>query len=247
MDDTPMADSGTSARLDVPPLAPGARERRCPLPAPDCRKGERRLSDGSAVGRAMQLAAAAFATLDKLSHGVLLVDRSGRVHFANRSARTLAATTACGLQVSGGRLRFDAADANAAFEAYLAHGAASGSEGLVLRVDGVRARTPCGVLVSPLATGSGRSDVEFCVFILAPAGKRRALPMPLLTGLYGLTAAEARLTSAMFDGRSLADSAVACGITLNTARSVLKRIFSKCAVHSQAELLLLLSLASRTL
>ena len=63
----------------------------------------------------------------------------------------------------------------------------------------------------------------------------------------GLTPAEARLANALFGGQSLTESAKTSGISVNTAKSMLKRIFTKCAVHSQPELLLLLSLGPRTM
>jgi DNA-binding CsgD family transcriptional regulator len=69
----------------------------------------------------------------------------------------------------------------------------------------------------------------------------------VLRQLYGLTPAEARLANELFGGQSLAESAKISGISVNTAKSMLKRIFTKCAVHSQSELLLLFSLGPRTL
>jgi DNA-binding CsgD family transcriptional regulator len=85
------------------------------------------------------------------------------------------------------------------------------------------------------------------VFIYEPNGGQKPLPVPVLQCLYDLTAAEARLVNALFGGRSLTESARACGVSINTAKSVLRRIFTKCAVRRQTELLLLLSLGPRTL
>jgi len=80
----------------------------------------------------------------------------------------------------------------------------------------------------------------------AGLGPRR-LPEPLLRQLYGLTAAEARLTGQLFMGQSLVQAARSLGVTSNTAKSTLKRVFAKCAVGSQTELVQLLALGPRTL
>ena len=154
-----------------------------------------------------------------------------------------------GLMLRRGRLQFEAAAANDALEALLAGVSGPETGSLVLRVDGYRRRAPYRVLVSPLEPRSGHRvrGAGYCVFIYEPSGGQKPLPGPVLASLYGLTAAEARLANELFGGRTLADSAVALAISANTAKSVLKRIFTKCAVHSQPELLLLLSLGPRTL
>jgi len=60
-------------------------------------------------------------------------------------------------------------------------------------------------------------------------------------------AAEARLTGQLFMGQSLVQAARSLGVTSNTAKSTLKRVFAKCAVGSQTELVQLLALGPRTL
>jgi DNA-binding CsgD family transcriptional regulator len=80
-----------------------------------------------------------------------------------------------------------------------------------------------------------------------PLGKQRPVPTQVLRGLYDLTAAEARLANALYMGQSLQSAAGTGGISHNTAKTVLKRVFVKCEVGTQAELLQLLSLGPRTL
>jgi len=226
----------------------GATDRTRTAKAPDRRKGERRRGDGHASARARLTHDAALATLDKLNRGVFLLDATGAVCFANRAAEAMASRMN-GLMLRRGRLQFEAAAANDALEALLAGVSGPETGSLVLRVDGYRRRAPYRVLVSPLERRSGHRvrGAGYCVFIYEPSGGQKPLPGPVLASLYGLTAAEARLANELFGGRTLADSAVALAISANTAKSVLKRIFTKCAVHSQPELLLLLSLGPRTL
>ena len=58
----------------------------------------------------------------------------------------------------------------------------------------------------------------------------------MLTRLYGLTPAEARLAAALVAGQSLADFAAGRKITDNTARWTLKQVFAKTDTRRQAEL-----------
>jgi DNA-binding CsgD family transcriptional regulator len=62
-----------------------------------------------------------------------------------------------------------------------------------------------------------------------------------LRHLFKLTAAEARLASALGQGQQLDDIAGTEGVTVETARSRLKSIFAKMGVHRQAELALLVA------
>jgi len=191
---------------------------------------------------------AALATLDKFNRGVLLLDSEGAVLFVNRAAEAMLARND-GLRLRRRRLQFESDDATAAFQAFLARGDGRvDGGGLVLRLEHPRRHSAYRVLVSPLASRPKRDErgAGYCLFIYEPNGGQKPLPMPVLKRLYGLTAAEARLANELFLGKSLASAAAACGTTSNTAKSALKSIFHKCAVGSQSELLLLLSLGPRT-
>ncbi len=89
------------------------------------------------------------------------------------------------------------------------------------------------------------ASAGFCVFIHEPLGRQRPVPVQVLKELYGLTAAEARLVNSLYVGQSLQSAAATGGISLNTAKTVLKHVFVKCEVSSQAELLQLLALGPR--
>ena len=74
------------------------------------------------------------------------------------------------------------------------------------------------------------------------------LPLPSshhqqqLRELYSLTPGEARLASWLLQGKSVEEAAAAMGVTLNTARAYLKRIYQKTGVRRQPELMRLLLL-----
>jgi DNA-binding CsgD family transcriptional regulator len=182
---------------------------------------------------------AAFAALEKLNRGVLLLDAGGVVQFMNGAARAML-NRGHGLSLRKSRLVFAGAAEVAALESCLERKTGS----LLLRVAGPNhAHGAYGVLVSPIELRDEPGG--FCVFIHEPPGKQRPVPTQVLRQLYGLTAAEARLVNALYVGQSLQSAAGTGGISRNTAKTVLKRVFVKCEVGSQAELLQLLSLGPR--
>jgi DNA-binding CsgD family transcriptional regulator len=74
---------------------------------------------------------------------------------------------------------------------------------------------------------------------------RRSRPAPyLLSQIFGLTRAEARLTSELACGDTLVAAACTLNISWETARSQLKMVFAKTGTHRQGELVALLSCLS---
>jgi DNA-binding CsgD family transcriptional regulator len=69
----------------------------------------------------------------------------------------------------------------------------------------------------------------------------------VLRQLYGLTKAQAEVARSLYAGRSVEDTALALNLSLNTIRTHLKPIFTKCDVSSQAELLHMLALGPHAL
>jgi hypothetical protein len=57
---------------------------------------------------------------------------------------------------------------------------------------------------------------------------------------------ESRLAAALYSVPRLEAAATRCGISLNTAKTHLKQVFSKCAVGSKVELMRLLALGPRS-
>jgi DNA-binding CsgD family transcriptional regulator len=197
---------------------------------------------------------AAEAVLDKLNRGVVIFDADARVHFVNDSAlRMLRRTTA--LAISEGRLCFGAAATQARLEAFLLRSReiadnVTGQASVAMRVDTDDGRAPWRVLLSPVAVPfdpvAGRRDRLHVLMIYEPhAGQH--VPKRILQELYGLSDAEADLVVLLFDGESLEAAAGRAHISLNTAKTHLQHVFRKCDVHSQGELLQLLSLGPRTL
>ena len=199
--------------------------------------------------RPADLDGAAWAIVEKLNRGVLVIDERGTVLFMNGAAELMFKRNT-GLMLRGRSLAFEQGAANRALEQFLQRGCSTPDcPSLVLAVDGKKLKSPYRVLVSPLSDGASADDCagRYSVFVYEPNGGHRELPISVLRRLYRLTPAEARLVNELFMGNSLADAAEARGISINTAKYTLKIIFQKCEVRSRAELMLLLSLGPRTL
>jgi DNA-binding CsgD family transcriptional regulator len=74
------------------------------------------------------------------------------------------------------------------------------------------------------------------LLVLGDLEAARPTPPGQLVDLFGLTPGEARLVGRLLQADSLASAAELNGITIGTARHVLKQVFHKTETHSQAEL-----------
>jgi DNA-binding CsgD family transcriptional regulator len=187
--------------------------------------------------------------VDKLRRGILLIDTDRRVRYANPAARRIVEHTPDVLRVHGGRLELGTAVARDRLERYLVEGrnhAAAGPKALALRIDRADGSASYRTLISRLEHDdcAGESRTLVSVIVYEPQVVRR-IPNVVLNELYGLTRAEAVLVGELYAGRALNDAARAIGISPNTARTHLKRIFDKTQVRSQAELLQLLALGPK--
>ena len=186
--------------------------------------------------------AASRAALDRLSSGVLLLDRVGRVTHANRKAARLLEEKD-GVAMGEGLLVADAAARNRwrqIFGSALAQAFADtphfADSVSVPRASGRRALV---LQVAPLPTSSSfgfTSDAAAIVFILDPDGDAR-LDGAAMRDLYQATPAEVRLAELLCAGRTVAVAAYELGISETTAKSQLGSLFRRTGTRRQADLL----------
>jgi DNA-binding CsgD family transcriptional regulator len=178
----------------------------------------------------------ALAALDELRVGVILVDSSCRPVYANREAESTLAAAGCRWGRDGIFLpRPNETHQLAALIAAAARGAPRcGGEMTssarhfalqwqVLPLD--RRRLP--KCAQPAADGAA-------IFVCRPGPLR--LSWRSIAIQFGLSPAEARLAATLADGTSLEAAAESLSISIHTARTQLKSIFSKCGVRRQGEL-----------
>lgn len=200
------------------------------------------------LGEAESANAAAQASLDRISCGVLLLGAHGEVLFANRCARRILEERdgIALVEMRGGlmrrRLSIDDGRARAQVDAVLGecldhkdggqhqHGAvvrrASGGPPYLLR---------CASLGAADRARLDSDAARAIVFITDP-GEGASLDHHMLRQLYRLTDAEAALAELLCGGERLTDAACRMRITHNTARAHLKNIFQKIGVSRQPEL-----------
>jgi len=179
---------------------------------------------------------AAVEALNLLSVGVVLVRGDGHVLNANRVAQRIL-EGGDGLSCGGGRLQAFYSHEQAALTRTIAAAVAETPAGGAFTFARPSGRRALSVVVKALragTAGAGRPRLA-AVFITDP-DQEVAAEAQTLSGLYGLTPAEARLASSLVRGMSPAQAAAALGLTVNTVRTHLKRIFSKTETRRQSDL-----------
>jgi DNA-binding CsgD family transcriptional regulator len=188
--------------------------------------------------RALQRAE--FQVLDRLSAGVILLDRSAKIIFANKAAELLSS--------DAGPLRLrntGIAAFSAPFSRRLDQLVQSALRGLPAATMSV-SHPDDGRLVTLFVSSVRSRDVDRLVsfdlrdaaamiFVFDPAGPAEVPPTWLMDA-YHLTSAEARVALHAASGRSVAEIGVQLNTSPNTVKTHLRRVFAKTGVHGQAEL-----------
>ncbi|MBF0307284.1 MAG: helix-turn-helix transcriptional regulator [Alphaproteobacteria bacterium] len=187
------------------------------------------------------------ALLDRLSAGILLVDGSGTLRYAN-AAGTALLVEADGLRLARGRVTSAAPWISRRLEGLIAaahRATVDPSSGGLVEVSRGPNQPSLSVLCVPIGlTGlpaSGRATVALIVSdprqgVYAPAAALRAR--------YGLSGAEARLAEALVEGRSLREIADQGGPAYQTLRQQLKALMRKTDTNRQSDLVRRLMLPS---
>jgi DNA-binding CsgD family transcriptional regulator len=177
---------------------------------------------------------------DALGVAIVSVGADRRVRWANAAGQGLIdhggpiGTNACGcITSSHGELRevIDLALGAAV------RGESAGKTTITLPAsDQTQPLTRITVVVPALASCERHFAGPCAVLIIETIGPHRAPAEDALRRAYSLTPSEARFACALADGDSVTEVAARSGITRETARTHLKRIFAKMEVGRQAEL-----------
>lgn len=179
--------------------------------------------------------------LDRLDRGVILLDAKRRVQDANALARRVLGD-GNGVAVRGGRFVF----LDPALNQRLSRLVGANGNGVPRPLRSMAAQIrhnrspPYRVLVSPVPPDVDERQVSFMVLIYGPR-EWRDISIEVLCEVYGLTRAQAEVARSLFAGQSVEETAAALELSLNTVRTHLKQIFTRCEVRSQRELLHLLA------
>ncbi|WP_309662236.1 hypothetical protein [Sphingomonas sp.] len=185
------------------------------------------------------------AVLEALPQAVFALDGAGKLLFANTAAASVLAV-ADGLYFAGGKLRTRLASEQTGLDTTIREAALVRSPGAAdgwVRVSRISGARPYAVFVAPLnAADEELMAAEAKVLVIAhDTAARACVKAAILTQLYGLTDAEARLASALSGGHSLESASKSLSIKPATAKSELKAVFLKMGVNRQQDLVRVLS------
>jgi len=181
-------------------------------------------------------------SIDHVRNGVIFVDRNGRVTFSNRAAKAIIDEND-GLSIEQGRLRCAAPDDTKSLRDQLRR--ARSGKGLVSReglerigVSRPSRRRPWVVTFVPCgaARSGGRVENEEVVAFVTDPEVDVVPTAENLRTLYALTPTETMVAQLVAGGIGLPEVAKALGVSINTARTHLKRVFEKTGTRRQAEL-----------
>lgn len=187
------------------------------------------------------------AVLEELAVGVVLIDETYDVAYCNPSAAA-ALRENDGLSVSDGRLIAMDPEQNAQLEGALRDaaqlrpslGKARMGPMMISRVSGQSAyRVSVVPLPAPGAFPVGRHRIAAIVFI-ADSSPRMDAGVSILSDIYGLTAAEAKLVRKLAAGQSPKQIAKSLSLSVNTVRTQLSAVFGKTGTHRQPQLIRLI-------
>ena len=187
-------------------------------------------------------------TLDRLQVGVTFLDSRGRLLRMNRAAAEMVAAHD-GLELRREGLHATSRAEHMALERLIARAAAPGlgnsAPGGALAIRRPSGRRPLSLVAVPASPSvslfSGMLGAVVVLFITDPEAGPPAAPAETLSVLYGLTPAEARTALLIGEGRAPKEVAQALEISVDTVRTVLKRVFMKTGVDRQAALARLLA------
>ena len=178
----------------------------------------------------------ASAALDRFNQGVVIVDRTRRVHYVNSLASSICSESKM-LQIRQGVLfAVEARHVRPLTQA--CEQAALTARETLLRLDRAEPQSTLSVLVTGLPPHSQSQCSIALAMLTLNDPQRRALPSQVrLMTFYGLTRTEAAVTQLLVAGKTLAALARVLGMSVATARTHLRGVLSKTDTHRQSELI----------
>ena len=176
--------------------------------------------------------------LDQSPHGLFVLDAAGVIRHANNEAERLLAAND-GLRSACGRL-VASRGFERALEQLVGRAASldlTARSGGSMSISSPRREAPILLTVAPLRPERfGATPAGWVLVCATDLAREVRAPDERLRQLFGLTAAEARVALALFEGASPREAAAAMGVSFNTVRNQITRVFEKTQTHKQSEL-----------
>jgi DNA-binding CsgD family transcriptional regulator/PAS domain-containing protein len=186
--------------------------------------------------------------LDRLSAAVILLDQTGRILLANREAHRIFeqndGLSARKLELAAARGEQNRELRRAIVDA--AKGSrGEGTAGGMLVVDRPSGKRSYVLLVAPVGRQAFSPDLKTpaaAVFVTDPERQPETAPSALAR-IFALTAAESRLVELLMQGETVVRAAERLGVSHNTVRTHLQRIYQKTRASHQGDLVRLILLS----
>jgi DNA-binding CsgD family transcriptional regulator len=189
--------------------------------------------------------------MNRLPVGVMLLDRDRRPVVSNRSANRIIALDD-GLSLTDGSFRAANRRDHAVLCGLLDEAIAKTGNGTscdrVMTAARPSGRRAFPIIVAPLLEGEPGAAAEDAVasILIGDPDEGQSITPEIFRSGYDLTPAEAELVKLLADGYSLEDAAQQRGVTLNTVRTQLKRVFAKTDTNRQGDLIRLVLTGAAT-
>ncbi|MGB1883695.1 MAG: response regulator [Gammaproteobacteria bacterium] len=195
----------------------------------------------SSVSVVQRLANAYQFVLDRVPIGVIVIDTDRNISHVNSHAREILDNTEL-LQTRNSALRCVDAAHDDGLKQLIARltaprDDASGAESEMITFGDKDERCRLVAIASPIPEVDTALQAPLITVLLFDMTHRRELSESALRQTYGLTRSEVKLVQNLVGGCSLEDGARELGITVNTARTHLKHIFTKTGARRQSELI----------
>jgi DNA-binding CsgD family transcriptional regulator len=198
-----------------------------------------------ALYRRLHFLSAGESVMDSLSQGIVFLADSGTVIYCNRAAETIL-RAGDGISLQNGALCTTRSNSNGELRQAIRHAISPatthGRE--VVFVARSSWRRPYQIVVAPLRNRFRQfvaTPAPVAVAIITDPEQQQSTNVQLLIQSYKLTPKEAELAVRLSAGKTVGQAAAEMGITYETARTHVRRIFSKTGTSRQAELLLLIA------
>lgn len=195
--------------------------------------------------RLRSLSLTTLGAVEQLTIGVAAIGLEGALIFANAAARNIFENSGFFDIRNGGPIKSVNPEENRRFQDFLRKSSLNPgdpNERCTFRFTMPEKSTPVIFSLSYSAAGGPQNQPFFNALVLDPA--RRNMPEPgEIAAALNLTPSEARIVHGLAEGDNMEEAARRAGVSLSTARSYLKTVFSKTGVSRQAELVRLTLLA----
>jgi DNA-binding CsgD family transcriptional regulator len=182
------------------------------------------------------VAPVALSIFDQLSVGVVLLDRSAKVVFANAAARALS-EDGCSLHINSRVTSLSSEQASRLGN--LIRSVLDGSSARTMSLPTGRGR-PLMILASPVG-GGDFSDIPnqraaAAMLLICDPDRPAQIPAAWMMDAYGLTLAEVRAALSVASGTTISHTARRLKISVNTVKTHLRRAYEKTGTRRQADL-----------